>query len=314
MADHPCRIKLSLLPLLTRKTLPGLRFARLAAAQKSPRGLAVRFADGRRVFLGARDPLASLSVGEITALTNGLPGLLTDAITALGVDDLIARDGSFSQKFVHFALSRTDALDGPARDDLPRVADALIRWLEIARHDYTVDMTLQFDWAEAVLGDLQVYISLQLNQATGVILPGRNYVDLDGDGNSELYFIDADGNVFDPHMKQVGKIDTDDSDDEKGCAQRAWDWLTDSGIMWGKEGPMRLPTFITARFLDQHRLRLRALVTDVAAGQTTVPELAAAAQQLIDLSALKRAYLAAPRRGTTDPAALRAVRLTATPA
>lgn len=57
--------------------------------------------------------------------------------------------------------------------------------------------------------------------------------------------------MYNQKLNKVGKVESDG-----GCFKVLW------GIMFGKDGPLRIPTFVAAHFMDQHYSRLRELATD----------------------------------------------------
>jgi hypothetical protein len=286
------RVKLRMLPELTRKTLPKVRFRPVAAVQKTDTGTWVTFADGKKARVGRRSPLAALSVQDFKALSNSLPQLLAGALQAASASDLVAQ-GSFSSRFTDHAISINPALQGLIAGgcEVPRLHEHFTRWLETQRIDYTVELSFEslLDVADAAFHDLRLMLDLQMN---GIILVTA---DLDKDGEDEAYYVDHNGDVVDIHMNPKGNIKDaawEQLKTEKGCGERFWDWFTGKdGIMWGKEFPIQLQTFVVARFIDMHSPTLRTLVTDVAAGQLTVAALAVQANALLDLKALKAAFL-----------------------
>lgn len=299
MAHPILTARIALLPLLTRETLSGVRFRRITA-RSCAAGMLVAFAGGGHIVVGRTSPLFGLAPAGLEALTHALPGLLTDAIAALGADAIVSPTGSFSPRVSEYVVKHTPGLTG-ARGEVG-LADAMTRWLEATRYDYAVTISLQIDWMKTMLDDIQALIELQINGVTGVQLGDQVQIDLDGDGKDEVYILGDDGTIYDQQFNVVGRMENK----PEGCF--SWVW----GIMFGKEGPLRVPSFVVAHYLDQHLPRLRELATEVAVGRRTPAALADEARALVDLAAMQAAYKAVvPRVGLDGASAVRAVRVTA---
>lgn len=313
-------VKLSILPKLTRKSLHKVRFRQVAAVQKTETGTGVTFADGRKARVNKRSPLATLSVHDFKALSNSLPQLLEGALQAASPNALVTQ-GSFSTQFTDYVISANPALQGliAAGCEIPRLHESFTRWLETLRFDYIVEMSIEslLDIGDAAFDDLRLFLDLQLNGVTNG--PMLVMADYDNDGKEEAYWIDHHGDIYDSKWNRVGNTkDEEDEEEKKGWVETFWDWWNDKDdIMWGKEFPLRLQTFVIAQFLDMNSTALRALVTDVAAGRLTVEGLEVQANALVDLEVLKAAILqssAAPaikRALGPDLSALQAMRISA---